>query len=254
MTTVTTSTVSATSVSDSTVTPRRVHDGEWLKLTGLRSTAWFVVGLALALLGLGVVPALGVAVGALPAGPADLEPLGGALAGLSAAEFVVAGLGILAVTGEYATGVVRTTFTAVPRRAWVVGAKAAVVAEVLLVLTGLALLAAYATATALLGSAGAQPPEPVLDALRQIGEVTLHLTLVGVFGTALGWLTRSTAAGLVTFFLAFYVLPLVGALLPDTVASVVVPLLPGQADPAVLAGWTAAALVAAASTARRRDA
>jgi ABC-2 type transport system permease protein len=252
------------------VTWRRVHAAEWLRLTGLRSTGWLVASLAVAVLGLGVFPAIGVAVGALPPGP-DVDPVGGVLSGIGVAELLVVGLGVLAVTGEYASGVIRSAFTAVPRRAPVVTARAAVVAELVLGVSLVAVAAAYGTARLLLGSAGVQLSLASDGAARALAGTVLYLALLAVVGTGLGWLVRSTAGALTAFFVVGYGLPGVVALLPHDVGAAVGPYLPvaagravmqldagapGLAPPAglaVLAAYTAATVAAATLAARRRD-
>ena len=83
----------------------------------------------MSIVGIGVMPALGVAVGALPPdGGAD--PTGGALGGMSAAQLLAGALGVVAVTSEYASRTIAATLTAVPRRLPLVGAKAGVVGVV----------------------------------------------------------------------------------------------------------------------------
>jgi hypothetical protein len=253
------------------VTWRRVHAAEWLRLTGLRSTAWLTAATVGAVLGIGIVAALGVAVGALQAGP-GVDPLGGVLAGVGVAEFLVAGLGVLAVTGEYASGVIRSTFTAVPGRSPVVVARAAAVAELVLGVVLAALVAGYAAVRLLLGSAGVHLSLTSDGAARALVGTVLYLGLLAVVGVALGWLVHSTAGALAVFLGVMHGLPVLGFLLPRDVAAAVVPFLPGEAGRAamhlgpetnglpplgglaVLAGYTAAALLTAVLVTRRRDA
>src|SRR6185295_2067021 len=92
------------------LTTPRIVSSEWRKQVSLRSTWWTWAILMLAIAA-GVTNSVGVAVGALTPNPDELGPLGGTLSGLSAAEIVVIVLGALAVTGEYATGAVRSSFT-----------------------------------------------------------------------------------------------------------------------------------------------
>ncbi|WP_433364655.1 ATP-binding cassette domain-containing protein [Actinoplanes sp. CA-142083] len=79
---------------------------------------------------------------ATPGEPVTADPFGGALAGVSAAAFAVATLGVLSVTSEYATGTIKPTLAAVPRRAHLVAGKAIALAATTLV-TGL--VAVFAT-------------------------------------------------------------------------------------------------------------
>jgi ABC-2 type transport system permease protein len=248
---------------------RRVHSGEWLALRGLRSTTGLLVALAVVLTGVGVVPALGVAVGALEADPADAGALGGLLTGIGIAEFLVAGFAVLAVTGEYGTGAVRATFTAVPRRGTVVTARAAVVAELVLGVAVVALGLGYAAVRLLLGSAGVHLSLATPGAARALVGAVLDLALLAVLGTGLGWLTRSTAGGLAAFVGVFHVLPLVRFVLPRSVGETVARYLPADAGNAmfqpdggsspwvglaVFGGYAAVAVLAAVLVVRRRDA
>jgi ABC-2 type transport system permease protein len=69
--------------------------------------------------------------------------VGAALTGISLAVYVVATLGVLAVTSEYATGTIKPALAAVPRRGLLVAGKTAVLAGVTLVVTLMATLAAF---------------------------------------------------------------------------------------------------------------
>ena len=77
-------------------------------MRSLRSAAWLLAGIVVSIVGIGVMPALGVAVGALPP-TGDADPAGGTLDGLSAAQLLAGALGVVAVTSEYASRTITTT-------------------------------------------------------------------------------------------------------------------------------------------------
>ena len=178
---------------------------------------------------------------------------------------------MLAVTGEYASGVIRSAFTAVPRRVPVVTARAAVVAELVLGVALAAVATAYGTVRLLLDSAGVHLSVTSDGGVRALVGAVVYLVLIAVIGTALGWLVRSTAGGLAVFLALVYGLPRLALLLPRDVAATVVPYLPAEAGRAVmqldadaaglpplaglgvLTGYAVAAVWAAVLAARRRD-
>jgi ABC-2 type transport system permease protein len=250
----------------------RVLAAEGRKQVSLRSTWWTLALLILAIAGSGVITALGVYLGHLDATPEEIGPLGGALAGISAAEIVVLVIGVLAATGEYASGVVHSSFTAVPARTPVVLAKAGV--------AGASVLAAVAALT--VGTFGldrimyaAQDYELSIAApgvLRSLLGAAVFLGLLAVIGTAMGWLLRSTAGAVGAMLGLLYGLPIIGLLIPETYAAAITRYLPANAGSAmmeplqapgmlsawagsaVMLGWTAVFVTAAVLAVRRRDA
>src|SRR6201997_4986673 len=108
------------------VTQARVIVSEWTKLHSLRSTRWSLLAAVVLTIGL---PAIFAAVtsshwGSMsPHERADRHPLDIALAGINLSQLAVGVLGVLVITGEYATGMIRASFTAVPKRLPVLWAK-----------------------------------------------------------------------------------------------------------------------------------
>jgi ABC-2 type transport system permease protein len=171
---------------------------EWLKLRTLRSTwitlafAVLVLILAAALIGNHLHGRLG---NPRPLNdPGDANVLTAPLRGFGLTQLVIGVLGVLAVTGEYATGMIRATFTAVPRRLPVLWAKLIVFAALAGVAMLVAAFAAFFTAQQLLGSYGIDLRAP--HALRVVLALAGYLTLVGLLGLGLGFITRSTAGGI----------------------------------------------------------
>lgn len=261
------------------VTVARVMNAEWIKFRTLRSS-WLTLGAAVALMVIiGLVIGYATSTANWDAAPGDGSPaldstLKLALAplrGFLITQLVVGVLGILLVTGEYATGMIRSTFTAVPRRLHVVGATAAVFGVVALFAMTLASFAAFYGAQIFLGphDHGSSISDP--GALRSVAGVGLYLMLVGLLGAGIGWIVRSTAGAITALvglllifpnliaFLGSWADPIVkympsnagesfvtSARVPDTLAPI--------AGIGVLALWAAAAFVAAVVLVRRRDA
>jgi ABC-2 type transport system permease protein len=253
------------------VTLRRVIGSELIKLRSLRSSRYALVAIALLVVLLGVFMAVGEVVAEPEANGETVDALGGSLSGVGIAELVAAALGVLVVTGEYASGMIRSTFTAVPRRWLVVAAKALVVAAAVFAAAVAATLLAFTVAQQLLASDGKSISFGGPGVLRALVGAALYLAVVAVLGAGFGWLLRSTAGALMTLFAILYLLPVLEVVLPRTVSDAVMPYLPANAGSAmmqltpgdllapwtgfaVLLGYCALLLGAAALVVQRRDA
>ena len=129
----------------------------------------------------------------------SFSPIDTTLAGYHLAQLAVGVLGVLLVTGEYATGMIRATFGAVPRRLPVLWAKAALYAGVTFVLM-LGRRRWPRSSAASSSSARTGRPLSASGAVRAIVGVAGYLALIGVFSVALGFIIRSTAGGVATLF------------------------------------------------------
>jgi ABC-2 type transport system permease protein len=200
------------------------------------------------------------------------DPTGGALSGVSLAVYLVAALGVLAVTSEYGTGTIRSTLAAVPKRSSLVVGKALAVGAVTLVVTLISTLSAFFVNQAVLSTSDVQVRLTDPGVLRAVTGAALYLTAVAVFAGGLGWLLRSTAGSLAALFGILIVLPVAAFLLPTGVRGHVMPYLPDSAGMAIMQtiaspgqlppwtgfgvflGYTAATLLAAAILLNHRDA
>jgi hypothetical protein len=197
------------------VTQGQVIRSEWIKLRTIRSS-WFL--LSATVLGIAVTGLLVSYVNAVhwptmsASSRADFNPVNQSLIGVNLAELTVGVLGVLAATAEYATGMIRATFAAVPRRVPVLAAKASVLAALTFAVCLAAVLIAFLGGQALLGSHGISLGHP--DALRAVIGAALYLTGVAVIGVGLGFVIRSTAGAIATLFSVLLVLPIMVAALP----------------------------------------
>jgi ABC-2 type transport system permease protein len=129
--------------SDEKVTFARVMKAEWIKLRTLRSS-WLTLGAAVAMMVIiGLVIGYTTSTANWVTLEAEAKLASPPVRGFLITQLVVGVLGVVFVTGEYATGMIRSTFAAIPRRLQVVGAKAAVFGAVALVAMTLASFAAF---------------------------------------------------------------------------------------------------------------
>jgi ABC-2 type transport system permease protein len=273
MTTATTTAVSATG----RVTHPRVLNSEWIKLRTLRSTFWSLFAAIVATVGLGMLFSWGLAnrlsdhAHRVPdartlAVTVPLQPY-------VIAQLAVGVLGVMVITGEYSTGMIRATMSAVPSRTPVLWAKATVFGLVVLVLMEIVSFVTFFGGEAILSSQHVQATLSSPQALRIVTGVGLYLTVVGLLGTALGTIIRSTAGAIAALFGLLLVLPILGEVLNLTSwGKHITPYLPGNAggdlltnnpDPGSLGPWTgfgifvlyaAVAMAVAAYLLKRRDA
>jgi ABC-2 type transport system permease protein len=255
------------------VTQGRVVISEWIKLRSLRSTAVTLAASVAAVVGIGVLLAW-IALLHLNSGHGlgSVAPASISVFGVYLAQLTVGALGVMLFTGEYTTGMIRATMTAVPGRLPVLWAKLGVFAAVAVVTLEAALLVSFLTGQAILSAhhSGVSLSDP--GALRVVVGAGLYLTLVGLLGIAMGCLLRSTAGGIATLLGVLLVLPVLGGVLPSSWSGHLDPYLPSTAGQAVMqihpasgilppwnglavfVGYTAVAVAAAAFLLKRRDA
>ena len=215
------------------VTQTRVILSEWTKLHSLRSTRWSVLAAVVLTIGL---PAIFAAVtsshwGSMsPHERADRHPLDIALAGVNLSQLAVGVLGVLVVTGEYATGMIRATFTAVPKRLPVLWAKIAVFGVVIFVLMLPSVLIAFWVSQAILSRHHIlQISLSAPGVARSVIGGAVYLMLFGIFCMALGAIVRNTAGGIATFVAVFFVIPPLLNVFPTSWQNAINPWIPNSA-------------------------
>jgi hypothetical protein len=255
------------------VTWLRVVRSEWVKLRSLRSTWLTLAGAVLAVVAIGTIVGYATNAHWSSIGPeerARFEPISRSLVGVNLAQLLIGVLGVLLISGEYATGMVRATFAAVPRRLPVLTAKAVLYAVLLYPVLLAAAFGAFLWGQHGLASHGTSLSAP--HALRAVFGAAAYLDLVGLLALALGFIVRSTAGGIASLVGLLLVLPGIGQALPQSWRENTVPYLPSQAggalyiprpeDPGslhfwagggVLSLWVLGALLVAAVVLRRRD-
>jgi ABC-type transport system involved in multi-copper enzyme maturation permease subunit len=258
------------------VTQGRVLVSEFTKFRSLRSTVYTLLAAVVLTIGIG---ALFSAVTASqyhtfsPADQATFNPVSTSLAGIAFAVVAFGVLGVLVMSGEYSTGMIRSSLTAVPRRLPVLWSKLAVFAGAIFSVSLIASFISFFLGQALLSSHHLGVSITAPGALRSVIGAALYVTVAGMIGVALGTLFRNTAAGIATFAGVFFVIPPLVGLLPSSVSSHLTPYLPSNAGGvlwggapgvtnalspwtgfALLCGYGAVLIAAAAWRLRRADA
>lgn len=251
---------------------------EWIKLRSLRSTWYSFLAVVL------IIDGLGTLFSAVRAhrmenviGPdgkiIGIDATQISLRGAFLAQLAIGVLGALVITGEYATGMIRSSLAAVPRRQPVLWTKAAVFAATVLVVSLVATLLGFLLGQLALASTHQQATLSTPGALRAVIGSAVYLTLIGLLAVGLGFLIRSTAGAIATLVGIVLVAPLLANALPSPYSDDVIKYLPLSAgqriistlnpDPNQLAAWAGigvtalyalAALVAGAVVLNRRDA
>jgi ABC-type transport system involved in multi-copper enzyme maturation permease subunit len=257
------------------VTQARVALSEWTKLRSLRSTRWSLFASVVLTIGF---PALFAAVisshwGSMrPGERANRHPLDVALAGVNVSQLSIAVLGVLVISGEYSTGMIRATMSAVPKRLPVLWAKTAVFAAVTFLLMLPSVLIAFFVSQAILGRHDIlQVSFSAPGVARTVIGGALYLTVTGVFALAIGAIVRNTAGGIATFVGILFVIPPLMNVLPSSWNNAISPYLPSEAGRQIFAlthdsgslsawpgfalycGYTAALIAVAAFLLARRD-
>jgi len=225
--------VPAPATAAGSVTQVRVVRSEWIKLRALRSTWWCGLLAVVLIVGLGAAIAGSGAPYKISAGNSAAGGVAVSLAGVVIAQLVLGVLGVLAFSGEYATGMIRATLAVVPSRLPVLSAKLIVVVGLALPLSLLAAVAEFFVAAALESSRGGSAislTDP--GVLREVAGASLYLAVIAVIGLALGGMLRRTAAGLSVFAAMFFVVPIVTAYLPHSIQGFA-PYLPSNAGGAL---------------------
>ena len=221
------------------VTQARVVLSEFTKFRSLRSTVWTLLVAVVLMIGIGALFSAVTASQYHTFGAADrasFNPISTSLAGSTFAVIAFGVLGVLVLSGEYSTGMIRSSLTAVPRRLPVLWAKLAVFAGVIFPISLIASLVSFFLGEALLSShhLGVSITSPT--ALRSVIGVALYMTVAGMIGVALGALFRNTAAGIATFAGVFFVLPPLTELLPTSVRDHLTQYLPSNAGEVLWGG------------------
>lgn len=181
----------------------RAVRGEWIKLATLRSTWWSI----------GIAALLTVAIAALIAQAVEVpgfQPIQAVVMPIQFTMLLAGILGAIAVTGEYSTGMIRSTLAANPKRGSVLAAKATVVALFLFV-SSLVIFSLAALAV----SAIVAPRDQSIDwsdpaaSLLPIVISSLAMAVFALIGVAFGFILRSGAGAIAATVGLLFVLPIV---------------------------------------------
>ena len=216
------------------VTQARVLLSEWTKFRSLRSSVSTLLTAIVLMIGLGAMFAAITASQSTGFEP-GATAISTSLTGTFFAQIAVGVLGVLLITGEYSTGMIRSSLTVVPSRLPMLWGKLAVFAGTVFLTMLAASITSFLVGQALLGdqlSASASDP----GAVRSILGAALYLTVAGLTAIALGALLRNTAAAITTFVAVFFVIPPLTNLLPTSLTDHFVQYLPSNAGAVMVDG------------------
>jgi ABC-type transport system involved in multi-copper enzyme maturation permease subunit len=258
----------------------RAMRSEWTKLRSVRSTTWATIAAIGVMVGLTAFLTANSSTDAnqVGGGPGDNDIIADALFGVWLGQIAIVALGVLAMTTEFATGTIRATFSANPRRSAVFWSKAGVVSATALVVCLTASVLSFVVAQPLLHEGGYAPPaypayslwDPI--AARAVLGTAVYLTLLALLGMAIGAIVRHTAAAMTlavalvlapTVLMGFFtgsirelmqwISPVAGQSIQVTVERFDNPPYGPWVGLGITASWAAVALIVAARTLRRRD-
>jgi ABC-2 type transport system permease protein len=253
---------------------------EWTKIRSVRSTVWTLVLFVAITVGFTALFTwlteshwTGGNGAATRDATIAANPVGFILgAGIGLGQLTICVLGVLVITTEYSTGVIRSSLLAVPKRLYMLVAKAAVFGLLIVVIAEIVAFACFFLGSSILHS---KVPVTISDqnVLRAVLGAGLYLAVLGLFALAVGLLIRHTAAGITTVIGIVLVLPILSGLLPGSWGAHVNAYLPEQAGSVVYSAhqtsdqllsawqgfgvfclWTAVLLAAGAYLLQRRDA
>jgi ABC-type transport system involved in multi-copper enzyme maturation permease subunit len=210
-------TVDVTGAPQGSVLPAVVRS-EATKLRTVRSTVWTLVATVVATIGVGTLLSLA------RVGRWDqmtlrerftLDPTAVSLRGVFLAQLALGVLGVLVISSEYTTGMIRTTLTAVPHRRTVLVAKALVFTLVAFVVAEVACFVAFFAGQSVFASKHVEASLSDPGVLRAVVGAGVYLTLIGLLGLGLGTLMRRTAGAIATLFGLVLVAPALVDALPS---------------------------------------
>jgi ABC-2 type transport system permease protein len=199
---------------------------EWVKFRTVRSTFWSLLLLAgVSILFTSVLTGGSSTEGGSPGNRGDNDLVLDSLAGIWFGQIAAAVLAVLAITSEYSTRMVRTTFAANPRRRTVLATKAIVVTGIVLAVGLATSVACFQIGQMLLREGGfnyegGYPAVTIADgdALRAVVLSGVYLGLLALFSVGVGAIVRHTAAA-ITIVLAAVLAPVIAiGFLPENLA------------------------------------
>ena len=257
----------------------RVLSAEWIKVRTLPGTGWLLLGVVAVTVAVSAGASAATSCTSSAACHPDITQL--SLTGADVGQAVVAVIAVLAVTGEYFTGMIRATLAAVPRRSVMLAAKAIVVTALALAAGAVAALGSLLAGRLILPGQGYTPAHGYPDlslsdpvALRATAGTVLYLALIALLSLGVATAVRDAATAIGTVLGLLYLFPVLGMVVtspgwhrhlqqiaPMTAgleiqASTGLSHLPASpwAGLGVLAVWAAAALLAGGLLLRFRDA
>jgi ABC-2 type transport system permease protein len=206
---------------------------EWTKQRSLRSTYLCVAFTVLAMVGIALLMGIRWSRQSGPM-PPNFDAANVTLSGAYLAQVVVGALGVLAISSEYATGMIRATFAAVPQRRALLAAKALVLAASVLALGEVLAFASFGIGQALLSDKHVGVSLGDSGVLQAVFGTGLYVAVAALLGFGLGAAIRHTAGAISAFFGLMFAATAVVNLLPESWRNAIVDYLPLNAGGQIL--------------------
>jgi ABC-2 type transport system permease protein len=202
---------------------------EFCKLRSVRSTFWTLLTAVASNVALGALGAVFLpgALSAQEKAGVDVTRL--SLAGLHLSQIALGVLGVLVITSEYSSGMIRATLSAVPRRRLVLAAKAIMFTAIAVVVGISSSFAAWFAFQAFLSDDGLRSAIGDPGVVRAVTGGGLYLTVLGLLGLGLGAIIRASAGAIAALFALLFVPPLLLQLLPQSWQTTIGPYTPMEA-------------------------
>lgn len=254
----------------------RVLRSEWTKVASVRSTFWTLATAVIVTVGLGALISAATSASFDDLPPQErttFDPTYISFAGTALGQLAMVAFGVLTVSSEYSTGMIRSSLGAVPQRGVFMAAKVAVATALVFVVGMVTSFASFFLGQALLGDHGTSLGEE--NVLRAVVGGGIYMTLMALFAMGVTFLLRSPLLAFAIlmpfFFLVSNILGTVDATqdvahyLPDQAGSVIMSVVEGGMGTGerpygpwggllIMAGWVAASLVAGFVVLKKRDA
>ena len=188
---------------------------EFCKLRTVRSTYWTLIAALVFNVGFAALEAIFLPSRLSAHDAATLDAVRVSLGGSHLSQVAFGVLGVLIITGEYSSGMIRVTFSAVPRRRVLLGAKAAVFAAIGLVVGIIVSFAAYFVFEGLLTGDRLRSSVGDPGVVRALIGGGLYLAVLGLLGLGLGAIIRSSAGAIATLFTLLFIPQVLVELLPE---------------------------------------
>jgi ABC-2 type transport system permease protein len=194
-------------------TLREALHAEWTKLRTVPGTIWLLLAIVAATAALG---AAADAATKCPSGGCQLDPAKTSPTGIYLSQAVVAILAVLAISSEYGSGMIRVTFTAIPRRTTVLAAKAVTVTGLALAAGTVAVLGSVLAGRLILPGHGftaahGYPPLSLGDGpvLRAAAGSVLYLALIALLSLGVAAAVRDSAVAIGIILGLLYLIPII---------------------------------------------
>jgi ABC-2 type transport system permease protein len=197
---------------------------EWTKLRTLASTYWLLLAAAALTIGVGAAAAatFSCQAGACVPAVTGADPAKISLSGIDVGQAVIAVLAVMAIGGEYSTGMIRLTLAAMPRRLTVLSAKAAVITGCVLAASAVAVLGSFLAGRLILPGRGltaangyqllslADGPD-----LRAAVGGAAYLALIALLAVGIATAVRDSAVAIGIVLALLYLFPIVSSVIPN---------------------------------------